>query len=310
MRVTLRAGEESFGFDARGNSSWDPSGAAVIRRSPLRLPDTLATHASAAASDLPPSLVAALRDPDTEVELLVEPAAAQRACAVLFALDARTSGAQLAAEFAAADLVVAEDDEAARVTGNRVSHGAVPVDGRVLVLATQNLPGRSVVGALRDVAVETVGLAPPLAAAAASPSRGPLVIAPDDADPRVVLRDAPAAARVVLAVPPDRLTTVLRLAAEVRGSPGAVLVHPNTAPVRIDVAAFDGAAAAKRTGYLCLDAAAAATALDPRVRAAVGALLADGVSTRTAANALAALTGWDRRRAYAAVLGLQSENTG
>src|SRR3954447_4221171 len=68
VRVTLRAGAESFSFDARGNSSWDPSGAAVIRRSPLRLPDTLATHASAAASDLPPSLVEALRDPDVEVE--------------------------------------------------------------------------------------------------------------------------------------------------------------------------------------------------------------------------------------------------
>jgi hypothetical protein len=34
----------------------------------------------------------------------------------------------------------------------------------------------------------------------------------------------------------------------------------------------------------------------------VAALLADGVSTKTAANALATLTGWDRRRAYDTVL--------
>ena len=306
VRITLRAGTESFTFDARGNSSWDPAGNAVIRRSPLQLRDTLATSASAAASDLPRPLAAALRDPDAEVELLLEPAHAQRPCAVLFALDQRrASGIQLAAELAAAELVIAEDEDAARATGTRVARGAVPVDRRVLVVATQELPGRTVAAALRDVDVETVGLPPPLAAAAASPSRGSLVLAPPDADPRIVLRDAPAAARVVLAVGPERLDAVLRLAAEVRGTSGAVLVHPNTPPVRIDTAGVAGLPRASRTGYLCLDAAVDSDALDPRTSAALTALLADGVATRTAANALAALTGWDRRRAYDAVLAWQ-----
>jgi hypothetical protein len=307
VHITLRVGSESYHFDARGNSSWDPGGAAVIRRSALRLPDTFATHASAAAADLPRALAAALRDPEAEVELLVERSATQRPCAVWFALDpSHTSRLQLTAELSAADLVVAEDDGAASATGMRASPGDVPVEGRVLVLATQELPGRSVAAALRDAAVETVGLAPPLAAAAASPSRGPLVLVPADADPRVALRDAPAAARVVLPVPPGRLAALLRLAAEVRGTDGAVFAQPNLAPVRVDAADAEPGAA-RRTGFLCLDAAVAADALDPRVRAALDTLLADGVTTRTAANALAALTGWDRRRAYTAVLDLQTE---
>jgi hypothetical protein len=42
--------------------------------------------------------------------------------------------------------------------------------------------------------------------------------------------------------------------------------------------------------------------LDPAVRAALDGLIADGVPTRVAARALAALTGWPQRRAYDAVL--------
>ena len=42
--------------------------------------------------------------------------------------------------------------------------------------------------------------------------------------------------------------------------------------------------------------------LDADVRAAVDGLLADGVATRTAARALSALSGWDRRRSYDAIL--------
>ncbi|HEU5265600.1 MAG TPA: hypothetical protein VFU35_02825, partial [Jatrophihabitans sp.] len=42
--------------------------------------------------------------------------------------------------------------------------------------------------------------------------------------------------------------------------------------------------------------------LDPAVQTAVDQLLADGVSTRSAARALAALTGWPQRRAYDTVL--------
>lgn len=306
VRLTLRAGEQSFSFDARANSSWEPGGTAVIRRSPLRLPGTFATHSGASAADLPRSLVEAMRDPSTSVELEIEPVPGRR-CAVLFALDpSRPRDSRLAAELSVADVVVAEDEDAANALGERVSHGAVPVTGRVLVVAARELPGAAVVQELAGVDVETVGLPPLLAAAAASPSRAPLVIAGPDDDPRVVLRDAPAAARVALAVPAEQLQTVLRTVAETRGSTQGVLVQPHSAPVRIDV----DHAPQTGTVYLCFDAAQGEAALDPRVRAAVVSLIANGVATKAAAAALAALTGWDRRRAYDAVLALQVENMG
>ena len=59
---------------------------------------------------------------------------------------------------------------------------------------------------------------------------------------------------------------------------------------------------AATASHICFDAAEPTGALDPAVRAAVDGLLADGVSTKVAANALATLAGWDRRRAYDTVL--------
>jgi hypothetical protein len=306
VQLTLRAGTESFTFAARANSAWDPNGTAVIRRSPLRLPGTFATHASAAAADLPRTLVAAAADPRTTVELDVEPLPG-RPCAVLFAMDAtRPVDARLEAELAAADLVVAEDDDAANAIGERVSRGPVELRGRVLVLATRDLPGASIAAQLAGVDVETVGLPPLLAAAAASPSRTPLVVAAPDADLRTVLRDAPVAARVALSLPAEQLDAVLRMAADARGSAHGVLVQPHAQPVRIDVAT----APAHGTVYLCFDADTGEAALGPRIRAAIEALVSDGVATKTAAAALAALTGWERRRAYAAVLALRDAEMG
>jgi hypothetical protein len=303
VRLTLRAGDESFTFEARANSSWSPGNAAVIRRSPLRLPGTFATHASAAAADVPRALIAAARDPATEVTLDVEPMGG-RACAVLYALDpSRPPGPRLAAELSAADLVVAEDEDAATALGERVSHGAVPVTGRVLVVAARDLPGATVAQDLAAVDVETIGLSPLLAAAAASPSRAPLLLADPGADPRAVLRDAPASSRVALAVPAEQLDAVLRAAAESRGSTQGVLVQPHAAPVRIDA----GQLPAKGSAFLCFDAVLRESALDPRVRAAIDGLVADGVPTKTAAAALAALTGWERRRAYDAVLSWRAQ---
>ncbi|HZC70464.1 MAG TPA: DUF371 domain-containing protein, partial [Jatrophihabitans sp.] len=203
VRITITAAGASFTFEARGNSSWDASGTAIIRRSPFRLPDTLATHATATAHDLPRPLVEALRMPDSEVDVQVEPIRG-RPCAVLFAIDpGRRNDPRLRAEIAAADLVVVEDEEAGRALGERVAHGAVPVDGRVLVVAARELPGTTVVAALDQVDVETVGLPPALAAAAGSPARGPLVLA--ETEPRAVLRDAPAAARVVVRAAADEV---------------------------------------------------------------------------------------------------------
>lgn len=297
VRITIAAGGESCTVEARANSSWDPTGTAIIRRSPLRLPDTFATHASAAASDLPRQLVEALRRPDNTVEVTVE-LAPGRACVVLFALDpGHPDGARLRAELAAAELVVAEDEVAARLLGERVAHGPVAVDRRVLVVATAELPGRTVLAALAETDVETVGLSPALAAAAASPSRAQLVLAEDGADPRATLRAAPAAARVVVRVPAAEVDGLLAVAAARRGTSDAVLVQPFAAPMRVH-ADRPVVLPNRDDAYVCFDAASERSALDPRVRAALAALLADGVPTKTAATALAELTGWPRRRAY------------
>lgn len=297
IRITLSVGTESFAFTARGNSSWQPGGGAVIRRSPVRPPGTFATHATAAASDLPRTLVTALQQPGAAVTVDVEPLPG-RLCAVLFALDPeRPDDPRLAVELAAADQLVAEDGVAARLVGERVTSGQVELTGRVLVLAATELPGRSVADALGTVDVETVGLPPALAAAAAFPTRGPVLLAPADADVPAVLRDTPASARLVLEVPADQVMAVLRLAADIRGAERAVVVQGNAAPVLVatdvpvDVLGAEPA-------HVCLGPGAGPVGLDPRVRAAVDALLDEDVPTRVAARALAELTGWSRRTAY------------
>jgi hypothetical protein len=299
--MTIRAGGEAYQFQARANSSWDPAGTAIVRRSPFRLPGTFATHASAAACDLPRALAVQLQNPATEVEVIVEPLRG-RHCAVLFALDPhRRDDPRLAAELAAADLVVAEDEDAARLVGERVSHGPVRVDGRVLVLASRELPGQTVAGALREVDVETVGLPAALAAAAASPSRAALHVLAGGGDPRARLRDAPADARLVVPVEADELDGLLEFAAQSRGTPGALVCQQYAPPVRV-VAGTRTALASMDTVHVCFEPAPPSEALDPRVRTAISGLLADGVPTKVAARALAELTGWPRSRAYEYVL--------
>ncbi len=300
VRITISAGGESFALDARANSSWNPSGSAVIRRSPLRRPDTFATHASAAASDLPRDLVAALRAPDAEVEIIVEPIPGPPT-AVLFALDPAHPDPRLRAEIAAADLVVAEDDEAAYLVGERVGHGPVKVAGRVLVLAVRDLPGATVVDALRRVEVETVGLPPALAAAAAAPSRGPLLMAPGDGDRRDLLRRTAAGTRIVVPTTADQLPALLRLADEIRGPGVVIIARRDEPPVRLEPGERPGLPG-KDALHVCLTPGDKDAALDPSVLAVVDGLLSDGVATKAAANALAALTGWDRRRAYDTVV--------
>lgn len=308
VQIAINTGGHSFAFTARGNSGWDPGGSAVVRRSPLRLPDTYATGATATAADLPRELVAALRDPAAQVVITVEPLPSPPSV-VLFALDlSRPHDPRLAAEVAAADLVIAEDAEAARALGERVTESPVSIDGRVLVVASRDLPGRTVVDALATSRIETVGLSPQFAVAAASPSLGPIVVAPPDADPRAILGTAPADSRVVLTTSADRLPALLALAVELRGSESAVLAQRHTDPVRAPAAVIPGLLTSSEGVFVCLDASTESNALDPAVCAAVDALLADGVPTRAVAKALAALTGWDRRRAYDAVLNWRSRH--
>jgi hypothetical protein len=122
-------------------------------------------------------------------------------------------------------------------------------------------------------------------------------LAEDGADPRSTLRDAPAAARVVVQVPAADVEPLLALAATRRGSTGAVLVQEFAPPMRVR-SDRPVVLPSRDEAYLCFDAADERSALDPRVRAAIAGLLADGVPTKAAATALAELTGWPRRRAY------------
>jgi hypothetical protein len=308
VRITITAGGASFTLDALANPLWDPSGPAVIRRSPLRLPGTLATGASAAAADLPRPLATALADPAADVEVLVEPAPTTPAV-VLFAADAaRPADPTLAAEVAAADLVVAEDAAARRLVP---LSSAVPDAQRVLLVAAVDLPGRALTGSDPAIApsiaraaghaIEVIGLPGPLAVAAACPSRAPLTIAPADSDPRTVLRAVPSTHRLVLTVPHDRVAGLLADAAAHRGQ-GRASVAQDFGPVLAAAPDAIPAPATHDDVHVCLHPAPPGDDLDPRVRSALAALVEDGVPTRTTARALAELTGWPRRRAYDAAL--------
>jgi hypothetical protein len=300
VRVTVRAGEHQFTLTARGNSSWGPGGPLVIRRSPVRLAGTFATHATAAANDLPRELVGALQDPHAEISLDIEPLPG-RLCAVLFAADPTDRGddPRLRAEVAAADQVIAEDAAAAALVGEPVANEPRPVTGRTLVVATHDLPGRTVIADLSSVDVETVGLAPALAAAAAFPARGPLVLTPEN--PAAALRDARRGTRVVVEVAVDQVMAVLRRAGQEAGVEQAVLVQGSAPPVRVatdvPVELWGG-----EPVQICFGAGGDG-GLDPRVRAAVDALVEEQVPTRAAARVLAELTGWPRRTAYEYLLG-------
>ncbi|WP_375490963.1 DUF371 domain-containing protein [uncultured Jatrophihabitans sp.] len=308
VTITITAGGNAFSFDARANSSWTP-GPAVIRRSPMQLPGTLAVDADAASADLPRDLVAALTDPHTQVEIDVRPRRGLDALVLLAVDPTRTDpDPRLAAELAVADAVLAEDGAARAAVpavdrlDTRRALTALP-PGRVLVVAGTDLPGAALLAPLRDNRpVETVGLLPGAAAAAAAHAGGPITYAPRAADLRAVLLRTPATHRLVVTTPHDELGALLGAAKELRGTRDCVLVQQYAQPVRTTTVA-PCALPAKDTVYCCLEPLTGEEAtLDPAARAAVTALLTDGVPTRTAARALAELTGWPRRDAYDAVL--------
>lgn len=297
VRIRIATDGHRFSLDALANPSWTPGDAVVIRRGPLRLPGTFATDASAAAADLPRELVAALQDPDALVTVDVVPAPTQPVI-VLFAADsaASTPPAALAAELDRADEVIVEDSAARRLAGT--AHGEMPGEpgGRTLVVATAELPGRTCPQLLATADLDTVGLPPLLAVAAACPSRAPLTFAEPAA-----LRAVPAAHRLVLSVRRADLPDLLQRAAAERGSGEAIVMQEHGRPLWARPGAVPDLAGAD-TVACCLVPVAAGDAVDPAARAAVTALLADGVPTKTAAKALAALTGWERRRAYDEIL--------
>jgi hypothetical protein len=310
VRITIDAGGESFALLADANSAWDPAGPAVVRRGPLRLPGTLAVNADAAAADLPRELVAALADPRAEVRITLDPVAGSAAVVLLAVDPVAPDNARLRAELDAADAVLAEDDGARRLVAAATKPatatalrllvpGADLPAGRVLVIATAELPGRSLHADGRRV--EVLGLPVALAAAAAVPGRAPITMAAG-ADVRAALRSTPAGHCLLLDTDRRRLPELLGAAQQLRGAATAVVVQDFADPVVVDISAPTPMFAGATRLWCCFGPAAPGAALDPAVQAAVARLLADGVATKPAARALAALTGWPQRQAYAEVV--------
>lgn len=149
----LSAGEHRVEFSALANPDWDSTDRAVLRRSDLRKRDTLATHASLSAADLPRAMVAALQDPTHDVLLEVRPATRQPDRLVVLA-----DGLLPDAERDAADALA----DAATVT----------VQGRTVVVGT---PAPALLVAAPQP-VEVLGLPVQRAAAIGSPHGGDAVL--------------------------------------------------------------------------------------------------------------------------------------
>jgi hypothetical protein len=148
--------------------------------------------------------------------------------------------------------------------------------------------------------IDVVGLPAPLAAAAASPTRGPVLLG-TDGDPADLIRSAPATARLVVRAAADELPALLDIARQARGTHGATIAQSYTPPQRVTVDE-PIELPSRDVVYICFGAAEPGDAIDPTVRGVIDGLLAAGVATKATADALATLTGWDRRRAYDTVL--------
>lgn len=322
VRLELTAGNHSAIVHAVGNPRWRPGGPAIVRRSDVRLPNTFATQADLAAADLPRELVAALADPATAVELTVTRRPRPGGMAGLVLLWGPASPDRLEVEADAATLVVSEDTGADRLLaalevravhagdGALESRVAATLDqgGRVLVVATDDEPGRTVVEHLGrgDTVVEVAGLPGPLAVAAATGSRAPLVLATSRGQDAVrALRGTPAGHRLVVRTPATGLDRLARAVTEHRGQGSGMVVarlpyELHERPVRLASSSLPA------SGELlcCVEPGTGAAGLGPAELRLAATLLADGVSTRTVARAVAELAGLPRREAYAAVLDL------
>jgi hypothetical protein len=265
----LSVGDRVVQFDAIGNPDWDPAGPAIVRRSDVRKPDTVATHASLAAADLPAELCEVLSDPDVEVRLALTRVAPQPARLII------ATGEVAVAERAAADLITQTDP--ATITG-RVLHLATPTQA---TLAAAPQP------------VEVIGYPPAAAVAAASPFGAGAVQLPlskiDTARDRAV----------VVRVGADDVERTIRAAVRRGRRTGAVLgrlpwvtwgaLSALTAPAGV------------RTVWLCLDPVPVAD-VDGRI----AALRAAGMPVKQLARELAAELGLPAREIYRRATGSDS----
>jgi hypothetical protein len=304
VRITIRAAGLEHGFDADANSAWTPDQNAVIRGGNLCMPPTFAINSSVEADDLPRPLVEALRRPDTTVEVFVDKRPGPPTLVLAQVDRTLPISVQLAVEIEAADVVRAEDPGLWEFGAGRAEEAGE--HGRVLLLASERLPGRTV--DREGMRIETVGLHPALAAAAAAPWGGPVLIGERGADSNRLLKDTPASHRLVLWSAVGGTSALFAEAASVRGSTRVTVAPEFGHPVVVGT--DEPLPFPRGSSVWCCFEPGPDIGLDPAVRVAIDGLLTDGVSTKVAANALAALTGWDRRRAYDNVLNWRAGREG
>lgn len=301
IRITMTVGTDAISLDAVGNSAWRPGRSAVVRRSPLRRPDTFATDATLAAADLPRDFAAALADPATRLEVAVS-ARPSVPWLVRFRLSPSNEG-RLVAEAAAADVIRAEDTEArARLSELGIALTGAADSGRVLSVSS-GPAGRLPLPA----ADEVIGWPAEFAVLAAQPDAAPVVFVPPGAEVAVLAAANPQAA-VVFRGPAERLNRTVATIGRPAADVVLVALSDPERPWRGGQSELDGP---DRGELICLVGAqpgpASAAPVDPA--AFVTGLLSAGVSSRTVALALAGLPGWSRRAAYDFVLARQGPTT-
>jgi hypothetical protein len=277
VRCELSTAREMFTFDALANPGWDPTGPAVIRRSELRRRDTLATHAAAAAADLPAQLRAALTDPSAQVRLSVRRRPEEVLRVVL------VSGPIPAVEYEAADQVIEQVIE----QGGSGGWVAAPSRGRVLLHGAR-VPRQLVTA---GTPIEVLGLAPQAAVAAVSPPHAPMVVA----EVKSLIEAGLRTSTLVLRLHASELDKTLRTAMRHGRRTGAIL---GALPwlrwgELTDLVAPPGA----RTVWLCLDPAPA-EATDAQLLARIVELRGAGVATKAVARTVSGEFGVPTKRVY------------
>ncbi|WP_424184725.1 DUF371 domain-containing protein [Actinokineospora sp. G85] len=292
VEITISAGGASAVVRAVANSAWRPGGSAVVRRSGVRLANTMATDADTTARDLPRSLALALADPAVAVEVVVRRGVAEGPVLVLF-----RSGdeARLAAERAAADVVVVGE------RGWDAGLSALGGGGRVLAVDAPGFAAAALESGDRP-SVEVLGMAPELAVAAVCGRRVPVVVAG-----ALGKKDL---ARVVSAYP--AAVVVFRVAGA--GLAGALDAAVKAVGTRVGAVGVDerpvwGAVEELRGLEVRGEVWCALEPVVEEVGGEVGVpegfiagLLGQGVSATSVVKALAGVPGWSRRRAYDEVL--------
>ncbi|WP_026421308.1 DUF371 domain-containing protein [Actinokineospora inagensis] len=293
VEVTLSVAGLSVSVRALANSRWRPGASFVIRRSPHRLPNTLATNADLSSADFPRPLVDALADPAAEIDVVVTRAPTPDRYSVLYR--ASYPDDRLVAECAAADSISATDSAArALVTG--LGYSLSTRVGRTLQVST--------VESFAEAADEVLGLPPELTVAAVL-EPAPVVVVPG-LPRREVMKVAATTqhAHVVFTCPADELPRWLADATRLAGTTHAAVLPFDERPMSgavSDIEAIPGSG----TVWCALARTNSFTEADVDPRALFTSLKAEGVSSTSLVRALSGQPGWSRKQAYDFVLGVE-----